>query len=300
MDSERFSALAHVTVKRFLTLSALIVALAVLAYAVLIVRNVSPYIGGSDSSGYLNSAKLLGAGRLTAELKRIPDLNVGRELNNWLYIPLGFAETNGGKMVPTYPVGLPLTLVALSKVVGWENVTGWAAGLHMFFGAILMYGLSRECGLSPPWAWFGALVLGTSPLYVSMGLQLMSDVPAMTWCTAAVYFALLSRRHAAWAGLAGVAVAVAVLVRPSDVLIILPVALVLGLDLKRWFWLGVCGLPGAVFQCIYNLKTYGGPLTTGYGDMRANFRLMWVSPTLLHYLHWLPLLFTPLILASVG
>ena len=203
-------------------------------------------------------------------------------------------------MVPTYPVGLPLLMVATSCFVGWLYVPGWVAGWNMFLGVLVTYGLGRECGLRPAWSWFAASILALSPLFVLMGLQPMSDVAALTWCTGAIYFALKTRQKAPWGLLCGFALSIAILIRPTNVLVFLPVLICLGFSPRRWAWVICGGMPGAVLLGVYNYAAYGKILTTGYGDMSDAFSREWVLPTLKHYVYWLPRLFTPLIPLALG
>ena len=276
------------------------VALVLLAYAILIERCSSPYVGGSDSSAYYNGAKLLAAGKISTEVRALPGLPVGTDPvpNSDIYIPYGFRALGHNLIVSGYPPGLSLLMAATAKITGWEFGAGWTAGWHTFLGVLLMYALCRECGLSVPWARFGTAILATSPLYLSMGLQPMSDVPALVWCTAGVYFALLSRRrHAAWAAAGGFAVAMAVLIRPTNVLVFLPVAVCLGVSV-RWIWLGLGGLPGAIFALLFNYHAYGAVFTTGYGDLSYAFQTQWIPETLVHYVKWLPMLFTPVVILA--
>jgi hypothetical protein len=300
MDSSSGTALA-LTVKRFASRGAILVALSLLAYLSLIYDRVSPYIGGSDSSGYYNLARLLNEGRIAEPQRVVKGLEPGTAgATIWTYMPLGFREhLTPGHIVPGYPTGLPLLMLATATFTGWDFVPGYTAGWNMLLGVLLFFGLGRLCGLAAGWAWFGSIVFGLSPLYLSMGLQPMSDVPAHTWCAATLFFALLSDRDKRWAVASGFALGVAVLIRPTDILIALPVAIVFGIDVRRWLALGIGGLPAAVFLCVYNHYAYGAMLTTGYGDMSEAFGLVWLKPTLLHYARWLPLLFTPLILLAV-
>ena len=270
-------------------------------YGILIVERVSPYVGGSDSSGYYNSARLLSSGKVSTELRTIPGLPVGSPgITPFVYLPLGFHPQGKTSMVPGYPVGLPLLMAAASCFVSWLYVPGWVAGWNMFFGVLVTYGLARECGLRPSWSWFAAGILALSPLFTAMGLQPMSDVSALTWCTAALYFALKTRQKVEWGLMCGFALSIATLIRPTNVLVVFPILICLGFDLRRWATVIGGGIPGAVFLGFYNQATYGKILTTGYGDMSDAFGPEWVLPTLKHYVHWLPRLFTPLIALALG
>jgi len=275
--------------------------LAMILYGILIAEKASPYVGGADSSGYHNSARLMSAGKVSTELRIIPGLPVGSHgINHWAYMPLGFTPHGATNMVPGYPTGLPLLMVATSFFVSWLYVPGWVAGWNMLLGVLATYGLGRECGLRPAWSGLAALILALSPLYLFMGLQPMSDVAALTWCTVAIYFALKTRQKNQWGLLCGFAVSIAVLIRPTNVLVFLPVLICLGFSPRRWAWVICGGLPGAVFLGFYNYAAYGKIVTTGYGDMSAAFSHSWVWPTLKHYVYWLPLVFTPLIPLALG
>jgi hypothetical protein len=233
-------------------------------------------------------------------------------------------------MTPTYSMGLPLLLAAAAGIVGWGSAPGMVIGLHALFGLLLMYRLGREFGLEADWAWIGSLLLGANSLYLLMSFGLMSDMPATVWLTAAVLCAWKGRARPQFALAAGIAFSIAVLVRPNDLLGVIPVCLALGLPgmistrgpaavgveqtvtsreapreasgpgLRRWLLLIAGGLPGAVFYCYVNHTLYGGIFKTGYGDLRWMFSVSYVPASLLHYAHWLPVLLTPVVVLSLG
>lgn len=271
------------------TIIALIVAL---AYGIFLGRHIGAWAGGSDSSGYLNNARLLRAGHLREARRAIAGLPAD-DLPSYSFIPLGFIPVGKTEMVPTYPIGLSLLMVAVSPFTGWALAPHATMWLHLMAGAALMYALARAWGFSVTSSFFGLLLLALCPLYLFMGVQAMSDVPALVWCTAAVYFAWLSRKKNLWALAAGTSVAIAVLVRPSDLLIVVPVALCLGLAWRRWLWLIAGGVPGAALQLYFNLALYHNALTTGYGSIFEIFRLEYAPPALRNYAQWLPVLLTP-------
>jgi hypothetical protein len=167
-------------------------------------------------------------------------------------------------------------------------------------GVVLLFALAREAGLSFPLSCFAALLLAICPLYLFMSVQAMSDGPSLTWCAAAVWFAWRSRRNPRWAIAVGAATAIAVLVRPSNLLIMFPVSLCFGLDWRRWIWLAVGAAPGAIFLGVVNYSLYGKVLATGYGAVGEIFRREYVSPTLINYAKWLPVLLTPGLLLAFG
>lgn len=273
--------------------------LALVTYGILLGLHTGAWAGGSDSSGYLNNARLLRAGQIHESQRALPGLAT-KSLPSYTYIPLGFLPVGGDHMVPTYPIGLSLLMVAVSLFSGWPlapHVTLW---LHAMAGVLLTVALARACGVGRRASAVGALLLAACPLYIFMGTQAMSDVPAVVWCTAAGVFSCWSRRHAAWALAAGLGVAIAVLVRPSDLLIVIPVALALGLDWRRWLLLGLGGLPGAIFLGLFNRALYGQVFTTGYGAVGGIFQLEYAPPALDNYLRWLPVLLTPALALILG
>jgi hypothetical protein len=286
--------------------------LALLAYALVVAPHLDPYAGGSDSSGYLNSARLLRDGHWSVPLPR-PAGAV--ESPSWkgpataadrmpavMFIPLGFAlqptaHAGGETMVPTYPVGLPLMIALASAILPISAAVPATILFHLLLGILLTYALARSFSLSPRWSLVLAAVLALSPLYLFMGLQTMSDVAALAWIAAAV---VLARRPTPSAAIAaGAATAIAILVRPTNALAVPLILLALGAPSPRWLAWIVGGIPFGLLLAVYNFLLYGHPLTTGYGDVSTLFAAHYVLPTLRHYLVWLPQLLTPAVLLVV-
>ena len=274
--------------------------LAFTLYGLMLARYSAAYAGGADSSGYMNNARLLDHGSLITPMRQVPGLNPDT-VSAFAYVPLGFTPKGDHRnMVPTYPMGLPLVIMAVAHVVGWSLVPTITIILHALFGLWLVYLLGREFGLEPGWAWLGVMLLAASPLYILMSLQVMSDVPALAWVTAAILCALKSRERPWLALLAGAVVSVAVLDRPTNLLTFLPLSIALGFGLRRWLLLLAGGLPGAVFLGAVNQSAYGRIFTTGYGGVGWLFSAHNAPATLLHYAIWLPALFTPLVILCLG
>ena len=263
-------------------------------YAAFLSFHLEAWAGGSDSSGYMNQARFLADGKIHVPQKIPAALNP--EPFDWFtFIPLGFHPLPATKeMAPSYPVGLPLILVGLAQVAGWNAAPPLAMLLSALLGVALMIPLGRLAGLPRGWSWFGAFLLAASPLYTAMSLQLFSDVPATTAALGTIIFAWRSRSHGRSALAAGALFALAVLIRPSNAVLILPVAVCLGRNWRRWIWLGAGGLPGAAFQGVYNLQAYGGVLKSGYGSVGSLFSSEFLPGILLHYAKWLPFLLTPI------
>ena len=155
--------------------------------------------------------------------------------------------------------------MAFKGIAGWRYAGDVTLLLHAVAGILATYGLGRAGGLSRPWSALCAAAVALSPLYVFMSLQAMSDVPSLAWTTLAVLASLRARERPSWAIAAGAALAVDVLLRPANVLAFLPVLVALGASPRRWLYMVLGGLPGAVVFFAENASAYGGLATTGYG-----------------------------------
>jgi len=277
-----------------------VLAVGLVIYGVFLANFEGAYAGGSDSSGYLECARLLSTGSVRTGYREIPGLPAAN-LPEYTCVPLGFKpSTTKDAMVPTYPIGLPLFIAAIASVSGWDLAPHLALWLHAMGGVVLMFLLARLSGLTPGWALLGALLLALCPLYLMYAVQMMSDLPATTWAMATVLAAWLARSRRGWAPAAGIAFGLAVLVRPTNILLIVAIAVALGLDWRRWLAFGLGGLPLAVVQALFNQAAYGHPLASGYGEVEGLFQWDVFGVTLWHYVSWLPLLLTPFGLLALG
>ena len=252
-------------------------------------RYATTVAAGSDPSGYLNHARMLTEGRLEIE-QRIP-AEVQPSPDPTHFTPLGFWPNPArGALVPTYPQGLPLHLALARFAFDWDGAV-LAVLVAAGGGALLLlYLCARELGVAPELSLAGAGVLGLSPVFIFSSLQPLSDTLAATWCCAAMWCALRARRGGlAWAWGAGTTVAVAVLVRPTNALIVPAVAVLLGSG-PRLVAATLGGLPGALWLAYLNQRLYGHPLASGYGDIGHLLGWEWLLPTLKLYARWLPAL----------
>jgi hypothetical protein len=273
-------------------------AIAFVLYAAVLWRHVGAYAAGADSSGYLNSARLLSEGVATSQPRAVPGLSF--EARN-AQQPLGLTILDSGELAPTYPVGVSVMIAGAAAVVGWDAAADVVMVLHALAGLILTFWLARECGFSVTGASIAALMLASTPLYLFMALTLMSDIPSLVWVTAGVLLARRTRQGPQWAFAAGAAVGVAVLVRPTNILALIPIAICIGAMPTRWMWLAAGGAPAALFLGLYNDAVYGAPLTSGYVvDYDRLFDLDYMGLTLRHYVQWLPVLLTPLGVLLLG
>lgn len=277
----------------------MLLVLFVLGYAGLLRLYTSPYAGGSDSSGYLNSAAFLLKGQLSAAKPALAGHAPG-EFAIGAHQPLGFvARTGTDEMAPSYPLGLPLHLVAFSWIAGLD----WAAIPVNICSALaagaLCYLLARRLDLPRGPALAGAVVLLFCPLFLFAAIQPMSDLLALTWTLAALYAALRAREGWRWGVACGVAVAIAVLTRPTDLLVVIPVMVALGRDWRSYLWVGLGGLPGAVVLGFYNHAIYGSAFSTGYGNIWSAFSGEFAVHNFPFFACWIPGLLTPLVLVAL-
>lgn len=243
--------------------------LALAAYAVFLARNTTVAAGGSDSSGYLNSARLLASGRLQSELRVPPEFGAGETLNRAHFTPNGFfPHPNNPHLPPTYPPGLPLHFAAAAKVAGC-NLGPWIVELGGAVAAVwLCYLVARELGLDPALAAAGAIALAVCPLFLFTSFPPLSDTLATAWCLATVFAALRARQGLAWAAGCGVFLAIAVLVRPTNIVILPALLVLIGFEWRRFLALAVPGLPFALWLGYYNHALYGGAMRSGYGEWK--------------------------------
>ena len=264
-------------------------------YAVFLWREGSSCAGGADSSGYMNSARLLGEGRWSAPM-RPPEGAAVEATGAGAFMPLGFsARSESRRLIPTYPLGLPLHLLVAAKIAGWDR----AAILVNLFSAIggggVLWLLGRRTGFSPAWSAIAVAWLWFCPLLIFSSVQAMSDSLAMLWGLAVLLCSLRLRDGARWGVACGVALAVAVLVRPTNVLLAIPVLLAAGWNLPGLAWIFAGGLPGAVLLGFYNQHAYGSVLATGYGDVSDAFGPAFLPHNLRHIFLWVPQLLSPLV-----
>lgn len=262
-------------------------------YAYFCWRNTWTMPGGADSSGYFNLARCLERGEIHAPARPIEGLPP-TTLPSFAYVPLGFQPNPvRGTMTPTYPIGVPAAFLAGAKCFGWFYGPDLVLWLHTLAGVWFTYALARQAGASIGGALIGATALAVSPLYLNFGLQAMSDVPALTWSVAALWFA--GRRTRTSATMAGLAFGFAVLVRPSNALLMPALVVALGWNWRRLLAFGLGGLPMAVAFLGFNRAAYGSPLVTGYGDIGSLMRWAHVPITSAHYGRWFPVLLSPLV-----
>ncbi len=271
---------------------------AFLAYAWLLFWHASFSVGGSDSSGYANTARLILAGRVVEPVEALKHLELPPNFVR-IFIPLAFEPgPRPGTMVPFYPPGLPLHIAFAGLVAGSNYGPFVVSPLAALISVFLIYLVGRELGLSRLFSIAGAAVLALCPVFVFMAEQPMSDIVATMWSLAAILFALHSRRRETWAAAAGAAFGFAVLVRPADALLLIPLAFAIRLRPRTLLWFLLGGAPFAAAYLAWNQLAFGNPFRTGYGDLANGFAPANLPGRFRHYGLGLARLLSPLVPAG--
>jgi hypothetical protein len=270
-------------------------ALAFSWYGWFLFTNVVDVAGGSDSSGYANAARMMGQGRLVERVSMLRELNLPDE---WAvaFSPLGFwSGPEPGTIIPTYPLGFPAQMAILAEVIGEHAGFFLLVPLMALGSVVAMYFLARELGIEPEWSVAAAAMLAAFPTFVFLAIQPMSDVPALFWCLLAMLAALKSRRTSWLAAVSGALFGVAVAVRPTNVLLLVPLAMAIGWRPKQLVFLAAGASPFAGALMYEQWALFGSPFATGYGPISDLMKLKYFEARFFHYASWLLVLATPLV-----
>ena len=258
---------------------------------------------GADAYAYVTQADLLLTGRLTVPVPMANEVPWPRPLST--FVPFGYsAVVNQSAIASAVGPGLPL-LMAFMKAMGGHAalflvVPLTAALLVWSTFAIGRHVGSSAIGLGAAW------LVATSPAFLTMTKEPMSDVPAAACWALATWKALnTSRLSVVWAGLAA---ALAILVRPN----LVPLAAVIGAGI---FWqrsdasvrervraLGVfaaCIVPACLAIAWINATLFGSPLASGYGVTGQLFSISNVPTNMRRYGSWLAETQTPIVFTGL-
>lgn len=268
------------------------IAVALLIYAGYLIRHTAFSVAGSDASGYLNAAHLLSERRLKVRVTPLDTLHLD---NSWrvVFLPLGFAQPDEPKVVvPSYPLGYPLHLLVFGAIGGWNHAPFYVTPLAALLTVLVLYKLGREFDLPEELAICAAAVLAISPGWLFQSFQAMSDVLAAMWCSIAIFFAVRGQRDARWAIACGAAFAIAVWVRPSNLLLAPAIGFALRWNVRRLAAAVAASVPFAIALMLTNKSMYGKALVTGYGGVGDLMTWGACGP---HYIKWLAFTLTPIV-----
>jgi 4-amino-4-deoxy-L-arabinose transferase-like glycosyltransferase len=277
-------------------LIAAVIVMAAAGYAWMLGGHLSRAAAGADASGYLNEARLIAAGRMSISNEPLRRLGLDE---SWAetFSPLGFVPAVASRttLVPVYPPGVPLHLAAAAMIGGWTTAPFLVGPLAAFGCLALTFVLARMLGLPPLRSLGAAAMLAAFPTFIFIAVGAMSDVVATFWTLAAIVCALCAQRTPWFAPASGAAFAMAVAVRPSNALLVLPLVFALGWN-RRNLLLGAGGaLPLALALMAWNSALYGSVWRTGYGNVLNLMAWSYGPEGAAHYAFWLAALLTPLV-----
>jgi hypothetical protein len=273
----------------------LLAAVALTGCWIVLLRNNCYCAAGPDSSGYLGEARLLASGRLSMPIEPLRTWHLDASLDPSLgtrFTPIGFAVgRQPGTMVPTYPPGLPSLIAAAAVTGGWSKAAFLVVPLCTIGCLVLIVALARAVGLHWGLAVCVALMLAAYPIFLFQSLVTMSDVPATFFVLLTLYLALRSRERPLLAVLAGAALGAAVCIRPTNLLVAIPLVFALRFRIAHLLRTAAGALPFAIVLLWSNATWYGSPFRTGYGSVSevvapgafaacAGFHGLWLVRTL--------------------
>lgn len=278
----------------------LLLTIGVLVYAAILIKYTTYAVRGPDSTGYANLAYSLQHSPIAQPVPLLKQFDLPPEyapaflLRTYLLLP------GTTKMVPFYPVGLPLHLMLFSVALGWQLGLYLVSPVFAALSVVLFYWLSLELGLTRRYASAAALIFALCPTLLYQALQVASDVPATFWALVTIFAALRSRKNERWSWLAGAAFGMAFLVRPTSVLLLLPLAFCLRLNWRSLIFFGLGGLPCALAFLGYNFVVFEHPLRTGYSLLGLEQEFGWAGAQkrFAHYVYWVTRAMSPLLLLS--
>lgn len=241
------------------------------------------------------AARLLSQGRLHIHATLLDRLGIE---DSWRFAFRALGITDGAEprtFVPSYPLGYPLLMAPFGALGGWNHAPFYVVPIAALLTLFAVYKIGRELGLDHWLSVAAAVLLATSPAWNNQAIQPMSDVVATLWCAVAMLGALRSERSARWAIVAGAAFGMAVLVRPSDLLLAPAIALAMRVRWRPLATAAASSLPFAIAFMLANASMYGNALATGYG--RISELVSWSQLSICgpYYGKWTAITLTPLV-----
>ena len=245
--------------------------------------------GGSDSSCYLNTARVFagGAVRLDEPMARAAAWSNAVAT----FTPNGFnpSAVAPGAYVPICPPGLSAMMAAIRVLHASEFLVVPSLGA---LAAWLTFYLGRRID-RPLTGAAAAALLVSSPTFLYQVVQPMSDVPATAFWLLTLALALGSSDGHERPLLAGIAASIALWIRLN----LLPLAAVVGAYMVFAYprdrrlpgvtRFGVGMAPGLIALAWLQHAMYGSPFATGYGAGGPLMAAANIGPNLLRYPRWL-------------
>jgi hypothetical protein len=159
--------------------------------------------------------------------------------------------------------------VGLIEPSFWDTLELLAASFCVALAAALLYLIARR-SLSPPRALTVALVFALCTSALSIGSRaLWQHGPSMLFLTATLWFLLRAKDDGRWVAFAGVSVALAYLMRPTNALSVVAFSVYVALTHGRRLWQFLAGgLLVATPWIAFNARVYGSLLAPYYAGDR--------------------------------
>lgn len=280
--------------KRLTKYKKVLLALSILIYFLMLLKNTSFVCGGADSYGYVTQAILLKNLHLS---KDVPILKETGLENKYIkcFIPLGYCPSaNGTESVPTYPQGTSL-LMAFFMILFGMNGAFIASPIIAIVCLVVIFYLAREFGLSEGMSILASFLIAITPTYLFVSIQPFSDVIATMWICLAILFCLKGENNKNFLSLSGLFLGFAILTRPNLVLLIVPFLFFLKYNFKKYFLFFLGVFPGFFALLVFNYFLYGTPFSSGYEGLSLCFRLEYFTARVIHYIYYILGMYTPFI-----
>jgi hypothetical protein len=274
--------------------------------------NLSWTASGADAYAYVTQADLWRAGRLTVPVPIADEVPWPAALST--FVPFGYAAVaNESAIASAVGPGLPL-LMALMKAVGGHAALFLVVPITASLLIWCTFALGRQLG-SSSLGLGAAWLVATSPAFLTMIKEPMSDVPAAAFWALATWSILNGSRFSVL--VSGMAAGIAILIRPN----LVPLTAILGAWLlwprviETWsgfrkpdqvsalgdlaaFSAGV--VPACLAIAWINHTLFGSPLASGYGAADSLFSYANVATNVRRYGGWLAQTQTPIVFAGLA
>lgn len=243
-------------------------------------------VGLALLAALVSNGRPIGAGdtrpteRAAASLVAEGDL----DLDEFPEVEEPFARAVGAHRVSIYPVAsavmaAPVFLVARSMFAMDETGTAlagkWAASLFTAIAAAVLFVIVGRSHPHVEAAWTAALfALGTSMWSTSQALW-QHPAAVLALCVALLFFSLAGQ-DPAWAGRAGLPLAVAAAARHADVALVAVLVVAIAIRWPRQVPRVIAwGAPVALAVVAYQWLYFGSPLAHGFSGSGARFSAPW-------------------------
>jgi hypothetical protein len=265
----------------------------------------STVVGGADSYGYLSQAGLWQQGELLIHGDVIRQSPWPLAFETWA--PLGYRPAAGriNAVAPLYPPGLPLMMALFQRLFGYCGAF-FIVPISAASAVALTFVLGLRVFPRPAPALWAALLVAASPVFLFQSMNPMTDVPVVAAWTLVLVLAV-----ADWPLAAGVAMAIALSIRPNLVLVAGAVLVWTALtDWRVWrssighvptrtLRLAIGVAPAIIGIAWFNTYLYGSPLVSGYGSLGYLYALSHVWKNVSQFTTSMFETQTPIVLASV-